>query len=148
MTFRSIGVTGSREGPVTEEQAETSLSLFEYLWENHDPHEFHHGDCVGVDEWAATTFGQRMYLVGHPPIDPVLRAFVHSDFEYEPEPYLARNRSIVLESDIVVALPKRGDREGGTGYTIEFARQTETDLVIVYRDGSALIHAEGLRWNL
>jgi hypothetical protein len=147
-SFEHVGVTGSREGPVTEAQADTAASLLQYLYENTAAAELHHGDCVGVDEWAALMFGLIEYwTVSHPPTENRLRAFVESDEVRDPEPYLTRNRSIVNESDLMIALPRNGSLRGGTGYTIGYARTTGTDLVIVYPDGSALINAEGLLWK-
>jgi hypothetical protein len=146
-SFEKVGVTGSREGPVTEAQSDTAADLLQYLYAYTAAAELHHGDCVGVDEWAATKFGDLYWIVCHPPTDDRLRAFVDSDVVEDPDPYLTRNRSIVEDCDLIVAVPADDSRAGGTWYTIRYARMRGTDLVIVYPDGSALIDAEGLRWT-
>jgi hypothetical protein len=146
-SFHKIGVTGSREGPVTAAQADTAADLLLYLYTETAACALHHGDCVGVDEWAVRLFGYVYWVVAHPPTDDRLRAFAPSDEYRDPRPYLQRNREIVDSVDLMIALPRSGSLQGGTGYTIGYARQTETDLVIVYPDGSTLINAEGLLWN-
>lgn len=130
-----IGFTGTREG-MTPRQKATVLRLF---IENM-PFTFVHGDCVGADDNAhdlAIRVGAP--VVQRPCTLTSQRAFgAGAKKVYPPKPPLDRNREIVTGSDLMIATPKGfvEEQRGGTWYTIRYARQTETPLIIVWPDGS------------
>ena len=143
----SIGVTGSREGPVTEEQARAAVSLLDYLYRERHAFYLHHGDCVGADAFMAEAERGRYWVISHPSVNDRFRAHAYADETREPKRYLERNRDIVDSSDIVIALPGWSqDRTGGTWYTIKYARSIRRELIILYPDGSALIDAD-IGWH-
>ncbi len=128
-----VGSTGSRSGTTTSQLHE----LMGFLRTN-DVEEFHHGCCVGADtfaHYAAVRCG--LPIVYHPPTD-MSQASDLREFPGEwrkPAPYLERNRAIVDETDMLVAMP-RGPRpaslrDSGTWYTVEYAvRQSKPVRVI------------------
>lgn len=145
------GETGTRYGATR-----LQLASVGWLWSRYEIKELHNGDCVGADEqlyYLARSFGATVTL--HPPTDPKYRAFCgQSDcvvfdttITIRPEKtYFIRDRDVVDESDVVVGLPKKPWEEdhGGTWYTINYAREQEKPLAIVWPNG--LISYE--RWNL
>jgi hypothetical protein len=132
-----IGVTGTRKGQAATQLINASGVLKQYrkqgaVW-------MHHGDCVGSDDEMARTwkaFGGKLH--GHPPSNPVLRAFLRSDAEEQPKYYLNRNRDIVNDSDILIATPAEMTEQnrGGTWSTIRYARMKGKRLLIILPDGS------------
>lgn len=130
-----IGFTGTREG-MTPRQKATVLRLF---IENM-PFTFVHGDCVGADDNAHDLAIRVGAPVVHRPCTLTSqRAFgAGAKKVYPPKPPLDRNREIVIGSGLMIAAPKGfvEEHRGGTWYTIRYARQTETPLIIVWPDGS------------
>lgn len=145
-----IGFTGSREEP--------SAAQKNWLWdivhaETRDGAGlFHHGCCVGSDEFAhsvAKVLLSRAALEEialHPPADPRLE-MGYSDWDHKGciwwprRPYLQRNRDIVRMSDVILALPKeREEQKGGTWYTIRRAIKAKKRVLICYRDGEVERH--------
>lgn len=147
-----IGFTGSRKG-MTQKQVAELLKLIVF---NH-PFELHHGDCVGADAKAHKYYstypepGKRIVI--HPPINDELRAYCHLDKIIddtiikvrEEKHYLDRNRDIVDETDFLLAFPNGSDRsygragksrQGGTWYTIRYARSINKPVTIVYLNGN------------
>lgn len=131
-----IGFTGTREGmtPAQMAQAEETLRMV------HCPGAaLHLGDCVGGDAQAHAMGKQLGYrLIGHPPHDPKMRAFLAYDVEWETKPYFERDADIVRESMVLVAAPRtmREMARGGTWYTVRVARTLKRARVIVWPDGS------------
>lgn len=128
---------------MTTAQRAAAVGLLLDLW----PDEVRHGDCEGADfEWAsaARAAGCRE-IVGHPPTNPKLRGYFPSDRELEPEPYLDRDRAIVLASGVVLAAPKEFTEQqyGGTWYTVRFARACRRPLFIVLPDGAVRAERAG-----
>lgn len=132
-----IGVTATRRG-LTRVQIDV---VAEFLGARargvYGPVELHHGDCVGGDAAAcviARDVGYR--LVSHPPAKDVLRAFVSSDEEREPAPYLVRNRAIVDEVMVLLALPDGPERQqSGTWATVRYAREVGRPYLVVGPSG-------------
>lgn len=97
--------------------------------------ELHHGDCVGCDAMAheiAEAMGCKVVI--HPPVKDDLRAFKKSPLTRESKYYLDRNRDIVDETEVLVAMPQFPDREtkrSGTWYTIRYARSKGKKVIIV-----------------
>lgn len=122
-----IGFTGTQhEAYLTEERKARLQQILIDLWRDDEEMVFHHGDCIGADEYAAKTARRLKYkIVGHPPTNATKRAYVISDLWLEPKPYLVRNKSIVNASRILVAMPRIVGHEelrSGTWATIRYAR--------------------------
>lgn len=104
--------------------------------------EFHHGDCIGADDEAATIAkGIGFWVVAHPGFpkgkrdDTVFRAFnPHSDVVLDPKEFIARDHDIVDVSDYMVAAPHT-DRElirSGTWATVRYARKKNKPVTLVF----------------
>ena len=125
-----VGITGTREG-ATEYQLIELLNLLTHL----NGTEFHHGDCKGVDEQAALIAKSLGYkVVCHPPKSNELRAFSPYDECREPLTYLARDRKIVDETDVLIVVPLHTEWQpkGGTWYTHDYAVKKNKPLTIIY----------------
>ena len=141
LAARVIGFTGTREG-MTEAQRTT---VFELL---RQARTLHHGDCVGADADAdRIARQQKMQVVSHPPSDERLRAFCTADETRSAKPYLARNRDIVNESELLLATPSQDaeQQRGGTWFTVRYARSVGKPTVIVWPDGSYSLERGGQR---
>lgn len=135
-----IAVTGTRRGFSTPQ-----IGAFGSLLLNFRLAEFHHGDCVGVDDEAATfchTLLPRPRIIGHPgPLiaGGVFRARNRYTDEWKPVVgFMARNRHLVHICDILVVCPGRMEEEfrSGTWQTCRYARRTHRHLYICWPDGS------------
>jgi hypothetical protein len=128
-----VGFTGTCNGMTVAQRA----SVVE-LMRRIEPHECHHGDCVGADrqfhEIART--GPR-WMVGHPGPDEGLRANCDFDETKEVLSHLARNREIVKSVDVVIATPQETEHQnfGGTWYTIDHAIKKGRPVHVVWPDG-------------
>jgi hypothetical protein len=137
-----VGFTGTRKG-----MAPAQLAALRTLLGRLAPSEFHHGDCVGADDEAATLVGaffEGCRIVAHPSDNPALRADNHShDEERPPRPYLQRNRDIVGESDCLVAAPETAAEvmRGGTWSTVRSARRARKPVYLVLPDGTVRAEA-------
>lgn len=122
----AIGVTGTQKGMRADQAQALRLRLRELrdegaVW-------LHHGDCIGVDDEAcmiARTAGFRLH--SHPPDRDDRRAFVRSDLEEAPLPYLERNRAIVASVQLLLAVPGQSEEilRSGTWSTVRYARGLE-----------------------
>lgn len=126
--------------------------------------ELHHGLCIGVDAQAheiiaeiqgdaGTYFGHR--VIGHPGVDKdgndKHRAQLNLDsFDHiwANRPFLERNQNIVLQSDILVAVPSHNKEilRSGTWATVRFADRVGKLVLIILTDGSIQPYPE-LREN-
>lgn len=137
--MKHIGVTGTRRGGT----AKQLTSLRTMLFEHYDPTgtTLHMGDCIGIDEESvriARPMGYRIH--SHPPKNPTLRAFVKADQYEEPELYLARNKSIVLSVDLLIACPisTNEDHRSGTWQAVHYASRIGKQTVCVFPSGSVI----------
>ena len=86
----------------------------------------HHGDCVGMDDFAhhiARSKGFRIHV--HPPTNPKDRARLRGDWEAVAVNYIERNHDIVEASSVLVAFPRDPAKElvrSGTWATVRYAR--------------------------
>lgn len=127
-----IGITGTREG--------ATLGQIDLITEFLQLHqfcgfEFHHGDCKGVDEEAASIAKALGYkIICHPPAKNYLRAYFPSDETREPAGYFERDRAIVDETDFLIVVPLQTSPQttGGTWYTHDYAVKKNKRLVIYY----------------
>lgn len=131
-----IGITGTRSLDQMMRKDHRLRLLRHYLIMNRTTlTELHHGDCVGVDEYAAhaaTVTG--ICTVAHPPIDTKYRAHHKSVHIIAPREYLERNHDIVDACDFLLALPKDPDKEvvrSGTWATIRYARSINKETFIL-----------------
>lgn len=115
-----IGFTGARTTRTKEQLRwlQNRLAALECT-------EFHHGDCLGADSQAhdiAHALG--IWIVVHPPTISTFRAFRESGQEYrQPFDFLVRNKHIVDETTMLLALPDGPERlRSGTWSTIRYAR--------------------------
>ena len=116
-----VGVTGSRSGMNETQMREVSQAL-EALYT--PGAEFHHGDCMGVDEQAATLAQSMGYrVVSHPGPDGEHRAHHPSDEVREVDTHFRRNRTIVNTTDLLLVVPWQEEHQtnGGTWYTHDYA---------------------------
>jgi hypothetical protein len=138
----NIGFTGTRNG-MTKEQQDTFVKLPCLL----KVEAAHHGDCVGSDaqfHFLMRCFDEDIPIIGHPgfsaksPDDTINRAFCGVDETREAKSHFARNRDIVNESDILIATPPTMNElpNGGTWYTINYARKVGKPRIIIWPDGS------------
>ena len=133
-----LGITATRSG-MTARQTEKAIKMLAG-WIP-DVVEVHHGDCLGGDaeiDTLAETLGIRR--VSHPPDNPALRAFCEAQEIRTPEPYLARNRSIVLQTCPLLAFPatQTEQKRGGTWSTVHCARYLHRPVIIVLPNGSVI----------
>lgn len=101
-----------------------------------------HGDCVGadaeLDALAADRGIARVCRPCHAPED--LRANTKAVRAAPPQKPMVRNRAIVGDSDLMIAIPpndKPIKSGSGTWATIGFAREAAVTLHIIWPDGSS-----------
>lgn len=130
---RHVGFTGSRDG-LTTGQTRQVIALLVDLQQHHGARVFHHGDCLGADDQAATIAHNLGYhVVAHPPTNRRLRAYGYYD-EVRPQlPYLARNRAIVDACRRLIACPSSPieEQRSGTWATIRYARTVGVRMCVV-----------------
>lgn len=139
----NIGFTGTREG-MNVKQLDAFHQLLDKTAIYSDPHIFHHGDCIGADEQAAAAAKHRgFWIICHPPILSMNRAFVISDTYRTPRTFLERNKDIVDESQYLIAASKTMGEElrSGTWATIRYARKKNKPIYIILPDGSVNVQA-------
>jgi hypothetical protein len=135
-----IGCTATRKGLTTQQKD----SLRKYLQSLPGiPHEFHHGDCVGGDaefhDMVVDCIDKaNRTIIIHPPTNNSLRAYKQGDEYREAKSYLVRNREIVNEVLLLIGMPcdMIQQTNGGTWYTIGYAKKVNCDCVIIWPDGS------------
>lgn len=135
-TFK-VGFTGTRLG-MTEQQRSALLVTLRRLGAG----ELHHGDCQGADA-QAHDIGRslQLHIVGHPPTGSGLRQFCVCDEIRDPLPYLARNRNIILQTQILIAAPDGPERSrSGTWATVRHAIRSGLPYVVINPDG--VLHEE------
>ena len=102
----NVGFTGTRSlGKVSDTRRERLKTVLAEWYE--EGAMFHHGDCVGADEYAhrlAVELGYQVTL--HPPLNSSQRAYCVADHKRSPFDYIARNHEIVKAADVMVALPE------------------------------------------
>lgn len=127
-----LGFTGSREGPTEAQKARFILILEPLVTINT---EFHHGDCVGADAWAAAWMVRHgATVICHPPKSQLLRAHTSGNYlTMDPKDYLERNRNIVHAAGSLIAMPQVGSR--GSLYTIGYAKKLGRDCLIIDAEG-------------
>lgn len=132
----SIGFTGTQLG-LTGHQRSNIISL---LLQMPSLLKVRHGDCIGADEefdaLMRTEF-HKLVIYSYPPRNPAKRAFVEDrgyTVVYPVAEYLDRNKSIVRDSDWLVAAPSSTVEQlrSGTWSTIRYAQQIGKPHTIVF----------------
>lgn len=127
-----VGFTGTRRG----------MSPLQRVWLRAvllgmRPAIVHHGDCVGSDaEFHAICrelFGDKVWIVVHPPEDDSLRAFMAGDEILAPRPYIERDDDIIAASMVIIATPGEATEvlRSGTWTTIRHARKAGKKVIIL-----------------
>lgn len=134
LSASTVGFSGTRTGMSAAQRA-----AFSDLLVRVGAQVLHHGDCVGADSDAhdaARELGLR--VVGHPPVDPRLRAWRDCDELRDEFEYLVRNGHIVAESSLLVATPAEPVEQptGGTWWTVRRARERQVGCVVIAPDGT------------
>ena len=130
--MQHIGFTGTRTRMTAKQKTQLEVILRKKL--SSGKVAFHHGDCIGADAEAATLAESLgCYLIVHPPLDPMKRAFTRSSEIRPAKPYMERNLAIVLETRLLVAAPKtiKEELRSGTWATIRRARIHKVPVVIL-----------------
>ena len=131
-----IGFTGTQDfGKVSDRRVDRLWEYLKLLKENGSTH-FHHGDCIGADNMAATQAHRIGFkVIVHPPKNASKRAFnAYYVEEKEPKGYIARNHDIVDCSEILIGMPKNPKVEelrSGTWATIRYARKIGKSVGII-----------------
>lgn len=136
-----IGVSGTRHGMTEAQRFRVAYVLDSEILDaskhGHGIH-VHHGDCVGADaEFHAIARERQLWVVGHPPDLPGMRANCEFNERRDPGPYRARNQDIVDECALLIAAPARvtpGDRSG-TWQTIRMAVKKGKPVIVVGPNG-------------
>jgi hypothetical protein len=134
----SIGFTGTRRGMTTAQRDHVQEKLL--AWR---PLEVHHGDALGADaefhEMVRTLLPDTK-IVTHPPSNPKQRAFCQSDEQRPEEDYLARNKSIVRASHLVLAMPGENTEQlrSGTWSAVRLCRKSPVWFMVILPNGQAL----------
>ncbi len=128
-----VGMTGTRSGMTIPQMAK-----FRELLGRMGATKLHHGDCIGADAEAhGIAHSIRIPSIIHPPIKSALRALMISNDIREPKNYFARNRDIVSDSKVLIGTPVTDfETDGGTWYTINYAKKQGKPVRIIYPDGS------------
>lgn len=126
-----VGITGTRNA-VTDKQI---LEVGRYLRSLPEGSQLHHGDCIGADlQVAMMAQGLGLWTVCHPPEKIELRAFHKSNEKRSEKSYLARNRNIVDEVDVLIVVPMQDEWQprGGTWYTHDYAKKKNKPIKIFW----------------
>src|SRR6266480_5075411 len=135
-----VGITGSRYGPITEEQSDNLRRIIKSFMGKENI--LYHGACIGVDEEATMMAHDLGYTcVACPPVDKLFisEAALTLSIEVRPEKdYLERNRDIVQECEVLIVVPAsfKWQPHSGTWYTSVYAKTVGRRRVMVYPDGT------------
>lgn len=134
-----VAFTGTQRG-MTLGQHLALASLLHRIKNNWEKPVLRLGDCIGSDQQCfelARELGG-FTLIGHPPVNPVKRAFCRYDLEMEPEEYLVRNRRMVNLSGSLIAAPGEMTEvlRSGTWSTVRHARRVGVPVSLVLPDGT------------
>jgi hypothetical protein len=132
-----LGISGTRDG-----FNEAQFDVFKKLVRFFRPDEFHHGDCIGVDEQAHNYLtGNKIAIYIHPPLIDRYRAFCDPGkfgIIEPPRTYRARNVGIVRISNIMCAFP--GPNSRGTYHAIGYAKKIGCPIYVCGVDGNCLFY--------
>ncbi len=132
-----VGFVGSRYGG-TEYQHELLDDLLKLI----EPSEVHHGDRKGADEKFHLLCQElKIPIVVHPPNHDELRAFC-VDYKqiHEPKSYISRNKDIVNDTDVLIAIPNTlaESFHSDTWATIRYAKKYLKPIITIMLDGTVI----------
>ena len=139
-----IGFTGTSAGMTNSQLIQVHMLLGDLRWSGAT--QATHGMCVGADKQfhdMARALGY--FLIGLPGVTTDGRVFKRADCQCDlvmPEKYfLARNRDIASESDVMIATPQEMEEQirSGTWATTRYARKLLKPLVIVWPNGEGIV---------
>lgn len=132
-----LGFSGTQRG-MTQVQAVAVATVLRQL----QPLEGHHGMCIGADaQFNDLCGGLGILRVGHPPTNLNRVAIgLEIDVEWQPRPYLDRNRDIAFTTAELLAAPRGPEiRRSGTWSTVRYARELGKRITICWPDGEQTI---------
>jgi hypothetical protein len=140
--YSCLGISGSRNGCslVQFEAIRSILSQKAY-------HTLNTGCCLGVDELVSVQayFAHTMRIIAFPPRTETFISRITLDLAddtHDPDEYLARNRNIVRNSELMLFVPKSfHDDNSGTWYTMKYATHLTKKMKIFWPTGEI---SEGL----
>lgn len=140
MKVRLVGFTGTRLEMKKAQQETCRQVLTDLFSGTNGSDQFRHGDCIGSDEQAhkIVEYIPWVQIHIHPPEDNRYRAYCRSIccYIYKPKPYLDRNKDIVNETKILVAVPRGPEeRRSGTWSTVRYARSLKHYIIVIWPDG-------------
>ena len=129
-----IGFTGSQMG-CNVIQREWLCILLKGLARRFEDITLHHGDCIGADTECHQIARRSRYKVHlHVPVSDLKRAFCDYNVCSSPVNYLDRNKEIVENSKLLIAVSKYPYEvlRSGTCSTIRHARKLGIGIIILY----------------
>lgn len=160
--MRKIGFTGTNRGMTQgqKEQLRDHLAGLLRRMVEAEPEcciEFHHGDCIGADDEAATIAHEvGFWVIAHPGYpkgkedDTTFRAFnPHSGQILESKEFIERDHDIVNAVDYMIAAP-HSDREmirSGTWTTVRYARKVRKPIGFVFPNRRMISDAQLVKSN-
>ena len=128
-----IGFTGTQRGMTDAQRTALKTVLTE-----RGATVLHHGDCIGADAQAhEIAVSMSCEIVIHPPIVETKRAWKHAARTHRPKSYLARNKDIVRDTEMLVAMPGENMEQirSGTWSTVRFARKMGRPVWVILPSG-------------
>jgi len=138
-----VGITGTRFG-MSSEQNIAFVELINIL----KPTVLVDGCCTGVDEECfLIARNLKIKTVGRPGYSALtqenineFRSSYQRDIMHPSKTHFARNRDIVNESQIIIAIPYELNNKGGTNYTIQYTIKMEKPLYVILREGQIITY--------
>ena len=144
--MEKVGITGTRNGMNIIQK-----TLFIKLINDLKIIKFSHGDCEGVDEethYIIIDINPILVIGIHPPKDTKYRAYCKGKniIIYKSKPYLDRNKDIVNNSSLMVAIPETNYEinRSGTWATIRYAKKVNKPLIIIFPNGQIQKYNENI----
>ena len=135
-----LGITGTRKG-FTNSQYNAFKTTLQLLLKDNNVEKFLQGQCQGVDVQAGDLVHKvtrgKVLIQSHPPIKQELIGECHVDIKVQPKNYLARDRDIADQSDILFACPAEEEpqEKGGTWYTYKYALSKGYKVILITPSG-------------
>jgi predicted NUDIX family NTP pyrophosphohydrolase len=136
---RKIGFTGTSMGMTPQQKIEVAGKLKKLYDEGFN--ELHYGLCIGADQQAAIFAKKLGYrVVAHPgvnkknPTNTLFRSdFADNDEVREPKFFIARDRDIVDETELMIAAPNTREERvrSGTWATVRYARKQNREVILI-----------------
>jgi len=123
---------------------ETQMMLFAQIITELKTTEFYHGDCIGADEQAhalVLALEGEIAIKKRPCNLNSQRAFTkEGECIAEPEPPLDRNKKLVDDGEITVAVPGEDFEEvrSGTWATVRYSKKSGKPVIIIWPNGHVL----------